>query len=1650
MDFPAQYPDSPAKPLSGPARARLAARQNRTSSLKPYSRRTSAAAPTQNGLAPSSSASDLAVVQPQTPGRALAVPAAHEAKSPFSSLRAASPLALLGSVGKGILSRPLSWLASSSTAAKSDTEGTPLPKSASSHSLGAAARTRAALDAGARTQRDDPEREAPSLAARAIGARLAAGVLGSPQQHAQPHDDDLESQSVARYAPTQPEQPALRRSTRTAARSAALSPPPQAASSQSSRIGHSEGRDAVASPMTRSRTSKRVLDLGRTDGDDGRMELLKSRSPSPAASTMSARAKQRLSAGPSPLVASGSHAGPYATVGYRRGSSLRPDDSLDARMTPSQSSPSFAFGYGNERRLARSSFGLPPTASPFQLATRSPLAPREGRSSLGPLLGSELGTSPHHLRGGSIGPGSVATTGYRASSPAMRGTTPKRRDWASLGLAASRSPGPGDDMMREYIATRTLPGTAPRSLGMNVFSDPRSSRASSVAREDDSMSLTPSRLGKRDIDMSVDGDETGSTMATARKRQMVWHPQLGFISQEELRAREPKPPSPKNEAERLLSVLESMKGAARSDRGAGAPTALSRMLQPISVPAPVSDRSLASTSGKASDRSRPIGVAPYSRALRRSKLAQSQQTTDERLSLRAKLRRSRPALEDSRADSDLEDDRAEDHDMDETETETEVETEEEPVPPKRQAKQPVRRSRRLRARDVETSSEDEEMAAEEVEVVKPKSKAKVQPKSTQAAAAAAPVSAARATNASKQQEENKARSDVAVSAAPAAPKPASHRISLAAAKSSTSAPPPKKDNFTVRSQADSDGTREKSSLRQGAAKKFRTHQSSGRISAWEEDLDEDDGLPGAEDLSKIKMPTNLFPTNFSFGNGSSTQPPSAAASTGKKEVDAAKPQPATSAAPSFSFGAPASKEAPSVVAKPKPAAAEPSLLGRLGSFASPGSEDAKQASTTPAAQPPASSFSFAASAPAQERPKPAFSFQPPKPDEAKATAAAAASKPAPAAPDFFSTPVAPAQPAEKTDESKKSGPVPNFFGNALAKVEAKPAAAEPAKSASSGFSFGKPASTPTFSGFGQPAPAPTDDGKKDATADKPATTAFSFGAAPATKTEESKPPPAASTFAFGQSQPSSSPAAGPFSFGAPAASAPEKRAAEGEQGGQGDAKPSAKTAPTPGFSFGGAAGFGKPAASPAPAPAEDKKAEEPAKKSFFFGSTDTSATPAEPTKPSEAKAGSSFSFSPAASSPSTPAFGFGSAAAAASDGKPASSPTTETPKPAFTFGAPATSTPAASTAPAAPSTPGGFTFGASAPTSTAATTPKPSTPAASTFGGGFGTPAQAQFGNSEMMEDSPTTGAAAATSAAPATQSNRFTFGAPSPAATGAANGSASPFGISAAGGSSVTSPNLATSKPPSFSFGASAAVPSAPLTTPSTPTFGAAPLAAGTTGMFGSSAPAPSAVPASAAPSPGFTFTAAPPTSAAAPSVNVFGSASAAPTPFGSAPSSPAPFIFGASQPQQPQQPQQVQPPSTAFTFGSTNAASPAPSFSFGSNMNTPSQQQQPGGGGGGGGGAFTFGGQPGGAATPAPAPFTFGAPQSQPPTPGAGGPFAFNAAPSPGPPSFGAPQQQQQQQGATATPPGSAGGLFNIGAASASQGPGGRPIKPRPRRRP
>lgn len=1632
MDFPSQYPDSPAKPLAGPARARVLARQNRTSSLKPYARPSS-------GLVASGSSASLhsnppdspaasAASKPSTPKAAatnnnnnsLAPPAAaaQSSRSAFSPLRvAASPIALLGSVRK-MVTKPLSWLTTAAAAVEPELG---IPTSSSTNSLSSIARRRAAAHASIKSNSaadDSYERDAPTRAARAVGERLAAGLRSRSNLH-----DDEENQlrppsssalsssmSMSRLAPG----PAPPRATRNQSPYNAASP--LAGPSSLPKVAASGSSDKA---MTwSSRSSKRMLDIGgpRSADPNDPLEVLSDAGPT----------------SPPPQQAQPYHSRSHRTLrsprsqllGYR-GSSLRPDDAMSESGSTSMShSNSFsAFGYGNEVRYADSAFGLPPSSSPFQLSSRRNRAPFTSS------LLTDTATPGRTSRAGSASLRDASPAPSAGYSPARpRAGTPQRRNWNGINLAAASAPSVGDEMMREYLASRTLPGINPtvrRSLGLPA--DEPMITSSSVAggsMMDETESLTPSRLGKRDIDMSVDGDsERLGAMGTPSKRRMVWHPELGFISHEELKAREPKLPSPKNEAERLLNVLETLRKPINTARGVGlnkAPPAT------INVPAPVSD--LPATAGrnaKSQDGKPSVGVAPYTRYMRKAKAIQS---TEEQGGMRARLKKIQPKAS-SRADvmetddAATEESAASENDNVAEEEEDEEEQEEEPAP----QPEPVRRSRRLQHQPPSSTTEQSVVAQTPVkQAAKQADKAAAPPR-----AATQLKSALKATPLRPSASQAQATTPAAVTETP---KPASHRIPLSAANKAPSSTI-KKDNFSVKTSSDPSAPRERSSLRQGAAKTSRTHQSSGKFSAWDEDEEEED-LPDASELAKIKLPTNMFPSGFSFGSSSSstsaTSAPPAAAS-----------KPATAAE---------SKSAPSSDS------AGGSLLGRLEGFDSTSASEKKDETAKPAA------FSF--SAPSKDAPNtmPNFSFGAPassKDDSTTSTASAPTKKStAPPASDFFSKPAEPAM-TSTLGEGKRDGPVPNFFGSTMKKFETSnkdgdgPTASAPATSGSSsgGFSFGAPAAastekpasfsfgaskaitTPTATnnpfggstGFGstsKPASAAADNTDKK-TDDAPAASkpcffgsssagsgGFSFGAPSTSSTTTTIAAPAAAStgskrgadedqepaakksmpsFSFGSSSTSTPAASSGFSFGTPTASGSGDKKEETSNSGvpnffgaEGDATPSSSS------SVGGGFSFSKPATE--------------STGGFSFG---TPKPPASDNKPATT-GGGGFSFGSGVTESKTSTFTFGSGMPSAAGAKPASEAAggagSGATTPTFSFGNPSAANDASK--PSSGASTGGFTFGSSS-TTTASTGGFGNSSADSDgAGGGFGgfttskpLTTTGAGGGGEMMDDSPAKSVAAVSSSAPS-----FTFGSSS---TPASN------------------PTAASGKPAStFTFGSSPApASSSTFTFGATPSSNPAPTSNSTTtgaggGGFRFGSPAPNPTPSSApAPAPTSTFT--------------FGSNTGGSTTpgVGSTPASPFLAPQGAT----------ITPGGSPFQFGSTpqppSSAASGGGFQFATSNTTNSQPL----------GGFTFGNP---SSTPAAG---FGTPN---PTFGGGfGTPTLSTTPAPsGGFTFGGLNGMPQLPNPT-TPGASGGGaMFNMGAGPApgsTNSSGGRQIKPLRQRR-
>ena len=759
-------------------------------------------------------------------------------------------------------------------------------------------------------------------------------------------------------------------------------------------------------------------------------------------------------------------------------------------------------------------------------------------------------------------------------------------------------------------------------------------------------------LGKRDVptvDVTID-DQTTYT-PSARKRRMLWDPEMGFVDTEDMAAHRPPPPPPQNEAERILRALESMRtplGDARREklmRSRSVPSWHSKSI-PVPLPTPERESILAPPRSPAFH-----SISPHMRSLSRSQR------------LRQSLMGAQPGMSSKLRES---------------------------------------------FRDSDTLQEppryvhvDDELAVEELEkperrLKREARKAEIQPKPSRAKIL---KTSTKKVGLSKENSEPTYNSNI-------------HDSSESGPIKRSVEVDSRRKKFQVRK--DNETGLSRSVLRQNSAKTSRRHAPSGRITAFDDD--DDEPMPGSEELAKIKLPEFLFPSDFDFD-----------ASDNKLNSRESEGQ-------------------------------TPSLIERMDP------KPHSDVTTTPAKEPAAGTvrFDLNSSAPDKRPTSSFFSTAPRKPADDNSLSKEKNSGPVP---DFFSKsskntgiqssvatsqlglpgaqsiqPHAPEvkeqiEPTLKKRElddenlvvkkpfsiSASNEPAPIFsaatekvaqpafsFGQPADKKEDKPA-----------FSFGqsteKKEDKPAFS-FGQPAE------KKD---DKQT---FSFATSfdkPATQSvNASTNKPAAS---FGQSATTSNvqPASpSPFSFG----SAPASDAAE---------KPSG-----PSFTFGASAGstassstfsFGKKDAS-----ASSSQNPQPA---FSFGATSGEASPA-PT----------FSFGQATSAPPV---SFGSPAPTMSFGTaPAQPPASTT---SFSFGAPAAPAPAPTTSFTFGSAPpsGTFQFGANAQSGAPAGAPTTSF----SFGAGLPSAAPSFTFGSGSGGNSPATG-----SPAP------FTFGTP-PTSSDGSNG---------------------------------------------------------------------------------------------------------------------------------------------------------------------------------------------------------------------------------------------------------------------------------------
>lgn len=1325
-----------------------------------------------------------------------------------------------------------------------------------------------------------------------------------------------------------------------------------------SRLGQSS-RIATQAPFASSSRHSAILPSPngsqRSRNDDSMDTDYGRRSPSPAFSSASAAIRahsdrSRL------IIGNRSPAKAVATPSQpRRSGSLAPSDSASATggHQPAANSPGFIYGFGSERRvggltgtaLNRSLLAGTATGSPYQVPTsRSPFAAaishrRTGSVTSQSPIGRDYARSD--VAGASASPARSQISGSRPGfgSPAMSRASsiaggapssslsqlggafpPKSRNWSTFTLAPQRSrPSTGEELMREYTAAR-------RAATPSMASD-RGSRAQTPG------SVRSIQLGKRDATdalgfASLDLDEHGSEVGSAKKKQMVWDPEMGFISTEELRARQPARPVPRNEAERILDVLEGMRtplGEARKELNSR-PSTPSRLTQTIAIPLPTPS---AARSRLSMETPEPPGSAGI--PTRRGTRARTTQQPEE--GMRAKLQRSQrattstPSRRSTRQTKQPESD--EDIEGDQEKASVVSEDDREPTPPRRVTRGMAKAQ--TRGRD---------------EVMSPPPSAKRSPTKSKSKRGAA-----KSKQDDEAPEEISPRKRTARGKAKAASPPAKQQDVMEEEQAplpSTSAaqtaeteqpalPAAKKSSFQVLSpgSASSEASRQRSTLRQGHEKTSRNHVKSGKISAWDSDDEDDDAdLPDASQLEKIKLPTGLFPDGFKFGGGSS-----ASSSNGD-------------AAPS----------------KPANTPASDSLLGRMAGFGPP-----QEAAPSPKpVSAPKFSFKPAASqdvAPtASSEPKAASSSSIPQSSQA------APSKPtAPAPSNFFSAP-ATTTATVNLDSEKKSGPVPNFFGSANKPAESgilgKAAQSTEPEPSSGGFSFtpaapsaGNASTSKQTSADDKPVPsfgAPTSSAP---------TSSFTFGSSkPESDTSSTKP--AVPDFFGAKKESSTAPSSSPSPFGfQPPVKKPEEAAssqanASKPAGFSFTPAPSSAQSQAAGGAFGGFKGFeAAPSVDSSKKRDADRDEEEPAAKKtngFSFGNSaasTSSSTTATATNGTMAPS-SGFTFkkpaSDAATKASSPApFSFGSAAGG-STSSPAEAPaktadsssapaaakgglsfnTPSSPAP-FKFGQPSTSTAApSSSAPATSSTPAFGGFGAASGTSSAAATSggfsfnkpatdaKTATPAAST-GFSFGatapsTPQQQQSQPSvlgsggDMMDDTspsqpfkttttngsssgPAFGGFGGGSSAPATTtgfnfgpaaasntSKPFAFGSTAnvnpPASTGGfgqpTTGTATPFGSGF--GSGQTTP--AATGTGGFNFGASTATPSAPASTSGGGinfAFGASqsqPAAGSNSGMFQFGGPSTQSQPQAAT---------------ASPAPFQFG-AGASPNPFGGMPAGP------------------------------------------------------------------------------------------------------------------------------------------------------------------
>ena len=830
-----------------------------------------------------------------------------------------------------------------------------------------------------------------------------------------------------------------------------------------------------------------------------------------------------------------------------------------------------------------------------------------------------------------------------SNSPTIYRPTPRAK-WGTLDLGPRMTPS---------LSSHSRPQEIPSAAGISS-----------------STNSTTSILGKRGEPVE-DGqiEEESTFVPSARKRRMVWDPEMGFVDTEDLASRRPPPPPPQNEAERILRALESMRtplGDARRDKLIRSQSLPSWHSTSIPIPLPMPQRE-----GVLLEFRKPAfrTISPHTRSLHRSQRLRRSQAAHQP-TMRSKLQesiRSSDTLFQPSAAVHLDDDS----------------TYDEPEEPMRRPKRQTQlNQKKSRAKLVRTATKKIGIPARDTD------------------AYSEPDNGHRA--------EHKAT-----------PMSDAHLISDAEPK----IPMAKRNKFEVQKNEGSRSSR--SVLRQGSAKTTRRHApSSGRITAFDEE-EEEEPMPSSEELSKIKLPSSMFPSDFRFDKKMGTKNECPSEKSGddlhsfshKDEKGAMTTTPAKEPAPGsvrFDLNSTTSKKhvEPSLFFSLAPSSASDNNSlsttknsGPIPDFFGTSRKDTTQTSRSASQLRVASAFStkpdLASDAkedggmkkrerdneePPSKKPMPSanqgdldakssFSFEQPvgKKDEKPAFSFGQLTEKKDEKPTFSF-----GQPTEKKDDK------PAFsFGQPAEKKDEKPAfsfgTSADTGSSKPAFSFGTSPSNVGGKSFGQPVDSQT------------SASAFSFGSAPNSGATTQNPP----AFSFGASTPAfsigkddksstnSAPSSAPlFSFGASTAAAPapvppSAPAASPLTFGQ----PSATS--TPPVSFGSSASsvpsFGANSASMAPTT------------SFSFGAP--AAAPAPTTSFSFGSAPPSGAFQFGAGAPAAPASNGGGIAPTTSFSFGAAAQPGPTAAPSFTFGSGGTNSPASGS-------PAPFTFGTPPPSST--------------------------------------------------------------------------------------------------------------------------------------------------------------------------------------------------------------------------------------------------------------------------------------------------------------------------------------------------------------